>query len=108
MNDASAALGAAGSDGARAKQVHHDIKSGETSVKQPIRDTPPRRDAVGILAEWRAAERALAAAAIDSQEERTAQADVERLREEYRRITAPTPPNTTASAGQARPIPFGS
>jgi hypothetical protein len=79
-----------------AKQVHHDIKSGETSVTQPIRDTPPRRDAVGILAEWRAAERALAAAAIDSQEERTAQEDVERLREEYRRITAPTPPNTTA------------
>ena len=55
------------------------------------RDTPPRRDAVSILAEWRAAERRLAAAAADSDDEREARTDSERLRDEYRRLTAPTP-----------------
>jgi len=74
-----------------AEQVHVDVKRGETHVDQPIRELPPKRDAVGILAEWRAAERRLAAAPIDSEEERAAEADVLRLREEYRRITAPTP-----------------
>ena len=73
-----------------AEQVHHDVKAGELPINQPIRETPPRRDAVSILAEWRAAERALVAAPLDSDEERQAQADVARLREEYRRITAPT------------------
>jgi predicted aminopeptidase len=42
-----------------------------------------------VLADWRAAERALVAAPLDSEEERKAQAAVDRLREEYRRITAP-------------------
>jgi predicted aminopeptidase len=45
-----------------------------------------------VLAEWRAAERVLAAAKPDSDDERAAQATVDRLREEYRRLTAPTPP----------------
>ena len=75
-----------------AEEVHADIKNGETIVDQPIRDTPARRDAVIVLAEWRAAERLLAAAQADSDDERAAQATVDRLREEYRRLTAPTPP----------------
>ena len=74
-----------------AEEVHREAKAGGAPVKQPIRETPPKRDAVLILAEWRAAERALAAAAIDSEEERQAESDVARLRDEYRRITAPTP-----------------
>ncbi len=72
-----------------AEEVHADVKHGETIVDQPIRDTPPRRDAVSVLAEWRAAERRLVTAAPDSDEERDARAEVERLRAEYRRITAP-------------------
>jgi len=43
-----------------------------------------------VLAEWRAAERRLATAAADTNEERAARADVDRLREEYRQITTPT------------------
>ena len=74
-----------------AEEVHTDVKNGETIVDQPIRDTPPRRDAVVVLAEWRAAERQLAAAAPGTDEERDARSIVERLRDEYRRITAPTP-----------------
>jgi hypothetical protein len=74
-----------------AEEVHADVKSGEAAVDQPIRDTPPRRDAVAILAEWRAAERRLSAAAPDSEDEAAARADVERLRDEYRQVTAPTP-----------------
>jgi hypothetical protein len=42
---------------------------------------------VAILADWRAAERRLAAAAAGSDEETGAQAEVDRLRDEYRRIT---------------------
>jgi hypothetical protein len=71
-----------------AEEVHADVKNGEVEVDQPIRDTPPRRDAVLVLADWRAAERRLAVAGPDSTEEAEAQADVDRLREEYRRITA--------------------
>jgi hypothetical protein len=74
-----------------AEAVHHHAKRTDTAVEQPIRDTPPRRDAVTILAAWRAAERRLAAAELDSEEERSARAEAEQLREEYRRITAPTP-----------------
>jgi hypothetical protein len=74
-----------------AEEVQADIKSGETVVDQPIRDTPTRRDAVLILAEWRAAERQLAAAGPGTPEEDAARAEVDRLREEYRRITAPAP-----------------
>jgi hypothetical protein len=72
-----------------AEEVHADIKSGETMVDQPIRETPPRRDAVIVLAEWRAAERDLAAAQPGSQAERQAREAVDRLRTEYRRITTP-------------------
>jgi hypothetical protein len=74
-----------------AEEVHADIKQGETVVDQPIRDTPPRRDAVMVLAEWRAAERRLAAASAGTDDEREAKAEVDRLRAEYRRITAPIP-----------------
>jgi hypothetical protein len=73
-----------------AEEVHADVKQGETIVDQPIRETPPKRDAVAVLAEWRAAERRLAAATPGSGEERSARSDVDRFREEYRRITAPT------------------
>jgi hypothetical protein len=72
-----------------AAEVHADVKHGETAVDQPIRDTSPRRDAVVVLAEWRAAERRLTAASAGSDEERAARAEVDRLREEYRQITAP-------------------
>jgi hypothetical protein len=59
----------------------------------PIRETPPKRDAVMVLAEWRAAERRLAAAPLDSAEELEARAEVDRLRLEYRQITSPLPPD---------------
>ncbi len=74
-----------------AEAVHHEAKTSNVVVEQTIRDTPPRRDAVAILAEWRAAERRLAAAEVESEDEREARADSERLRDEYRRLTAPTP-----------------
>jgi hypothetical protein len=74
----------------KAEEVHADIKQGATVIDQPIRETPSRRDAVAVLAEWRAAERRLAAAGPGTSEERAARADVDQLREEYRRITAPT------------------
>jgi hypothetical protein len=72
-----------------AEEVHAEIKRGEAEIDQPIRDTPPRRDAVIVLAEWRAAERRLAATDAGSADEQAAQREVDRLREEYRRITAP-------------------
>ena len=74
-----------------AEEVHADIKQGEAIIDQPIRETPPRRDAVSILAEWRAAERRLAAAEAGTEDEEQAKAEVDRLRVEYRRITTPTP-----------------
>ena len=75
-----------------AEEIHREVKSGDTSLNLPIRETPPRRDAVAVLAEWRAAERRLAAAASGSRDESEARADVELLRVEYRRLTAPTTP----------------
>ena len=86
-----------------AEVVHHQAKRNNVTVDQPIRDTPPRRDAVAILAEWRAAERRLSAAEIGSGDEAEARADVERLREEYRRLTNPTP--GTGGAGGASSAP---
>jgi hypothetical protein len=86
-----ALLFAGGQQVEMAEEVHADVKNGEIAVDQPIRDTPRRRDAVIVLAEWRAAERRLAAASAGSEEEREAQADVDRFREEYRRITSPGP-----------------
>jgi hypothetical protein len=74
-----------------AEAVHHEAKANDVAVDQPIRDTPPRRDAVSILAEWRAAERRLSAAEPGSDEEQVATAETERLRDEYRRLTAPIP-----------------
>ena len=86
-----ALLFAGGQQVEMAEEVHANVKNGATAVNQPIRDTPPRRDAVVVLAEWRAAERRLAAASPESDEERAARAEVDRLREEYRLITAPDP-----------------
>lgn len=75
-----------------AEQVHAEAKAGNAGLDLPIRETPPKRDAVAVLADWRAAERRLVAAPRGSQEETEARTDVERLRAEYREITAPTPP----------------
>lgn len=68
-----------------AKRVAHIAKQGDSVVADlAIRDIPPGpRDATLILAEWRAAERRLADAPTDSDEEERARADVERLRHEY-------------------------
>ena len=74
-----------------AEEVHFEQKTNQVKVDLPIRDTPPRRDAVAILADWRAAERKLASAAPGSEDEAAARAETERLRDEYRRITAPIP-----------------
>ena len=79
-----------------AEAIHADVKAGDADANLPIRETPPKRDAVAVLAEWRAAERRLAAAAADSDEERAARAEVERFRVEYREITAPVPPDSEA------------
>ena len=79
-----------------AEAVHHEAKTNDIAVDQSIRDTPPRRDAVSILAEWRAAERRLAAAEPGSDEEQVAKAETERLRDEYRRLTAPIPDDEAA------------
>jgi hypothetical protein len=75
-----------------AEEVHYEAKRNDVAIEQSIRDTPPKRAAVSILDEWRNAERRLAAAALGSEDEASARADVERLREEYRRLTAPIPP----------------
>ena len=74
-----------------AEAVHHEAKANDVAVDQSIRDTPPKRDAVAILAEWRAAERRLSAAEAGSSDETEARAETERLRDEYRRLTTPTP-----------------
>lgn len=74
-----------------AEAIHADVKAGDAEGNLPIRDTPPKRDAVAVLAEWRAAERRLAAAPADSEEEQAARLEVERFRLEYRQITAPIP-----------------
>jgi len=73
----------------KAEEVQADIKQGADVIDQPIRETPAKRDAVAVLSEWRSAERRLAAAPPGSSEERAARGDVDQLREEYRRITAP-------------------
>jgi len=70
-----------------AEAVHADVKAGDLDADVSIRDTPPKRDAVSVLAEWRAAERRLAAAHMGSRDEAEARAEVERLRAEYSRIT---------------------
>lgn len=79
-----------------AEVVHHEAKASDVAADQSIRDTPPRRDAVSILAEWRAAERRLSSAEPGSDDERDAKAETERLRDEYRRLTAPMPDDETA------------
>lgn len=79
-----------------AEAIHADVKAGDLTADVPIRETPPKREAVAVLAEWRAAERRLAAAAAGSEEERAARQEVERFRVEYRMITAPTPADEQA------------
>lgn len=51
----------------------------------PIDEVTPARDLPTVLAEWRAAERRLAATEPDTAEHALAATDVERLRDEYRR-----------------------
>ncbi|HEX7948844.1 MAG TPA: hypothetical protein VF494_00735 [Candidatus Limnocylindrales bacterium] len=81
---ARAALGATGMQVELATEVADRAKRGDATVDQPIRDVPPGpRDATIILSEWRAAERLLASAAPDSEAERSARVEVERLRREY-------------------------
>jgi hypothetical protein len=92
IEDLSRALLWAGSQQVElAEAVHHEAKANDLPVDQSIRDTAPKRDAVSILAEWRAAERRLSAAEPGSDDEQVAKAETERLRDEYRRLTAPTP-----------------
>ena len=79
-----------------AEAIHADVKAGDVQANLPIRDTPPKRDAVLVLAEWRAAERRLAAALPGSAEELEARGEVERFRLEYRQITSPLPPDAQA------------
>jgi hypothetical protein len=79
-----------------AEDVHADVKAGDADANLPIRETPPKRDAVHVLADWRAAERRLAAATAGSLDETEARTDVERLRGEYRAITSPVPPRPDA------------
>lgn len=88
---ARALLFSSGQEVELAEAVHADIKAGDATADVSIRDTPPKRDAVGVLAEWRAAERRLQAAIAGSPDEDEARREVERLRSEYRLITAPTP-----------------
>jgi hypothetical protein len=93
---ARALLFSSGQEVELAEAVHADIKAGDVTVDVSIRDTPPKRDAVGVLSDWRAAERRLAAAAAGSEDETAAREEVDRLRAEYRRITTPTPPDQTS------------
>lgn len=79
-----------------AEAIHADVKAGDIAADLPIRETPAKRDAVSVLAEWRAAERRLAAAPQSSSAEAEARVEVERLRAEYRQITTPMPPGATA------------
>jgi hypothetical protein len=83
-----------------AEEVHDQAMRDDFALDQPIRDTPPLRDPVAILAEWRAAERRLSPAAIGLKEDPVARADVERLRGEYRRRTNPT---ASADEGSGAP-----
>src|SRR5512132_2647991 len=59
---ARALLYAGGQQVELAQEVHREAKRSDLVVDQAIRDTPPRHDAVSVLADWRAAERRLAAA----------------------------------------------
>jgi hypothetical protein len=92
---ARALLFAGGQQVELAQEVHREARQGDEVVDQAIRDTPPRHDAVSVLADWRAAERRLAAAPAGSSDEKAANEEVVRLREEYRRLTAPTPEGPT-------------
>jgi hypothetical protein len=92
-------LGATGLQVELAAQVAVAAKRGDPTAQEPIREVPPNaRDAVTILGEWRAAERRLAAAALGSDEERIARADVDRLRIEYRQRLEGAPDRSTEAS----------
>jgi hypothetical protein len=82
---AAAALAASGTQVRLADAVADIAKRGDRDIADhPIVEMPPGpREAALILAEWRAAERALAAASPGSDDERVAREQAERLRREY-------------------------
>jgi hypothetical protein len=84
---AAAALVGTGVQERLADEVAELAKGREGALPvEPIADIPPGpREATIVLAEWRAAERRLAAAPEGSDDARQARADVERLRTEYAR-----------------------
>lgn len=63
----------------------------------PIKDAPAARDVQLILAEWRDAERRLAASAMETADHAKAAADVRRLRDEYHRAYQSQSSDTTPS-----------
>ncbi len=69
---------------AAATKVLRDVGS-PAAPTEPIAAMPEARDTQVVLAEWRDAERRLAAAAEGTPDHEAARADVERLRDEYRR-----------------------
>lgn len=68
-----------------AAQSHAATRAGAELT--PIEEVEPARDVSLILADWREAERRVAATAIDTAEHATAAGDVQRLRDEYRRAS---------------------
>lgn len=79
------ALASTGTQVRLADAVSDIARRGDRDIaQQPIVETPPGpREAAIILAEWRAAERAVAAAASGSDEQRVAREQAEQLRREY-------------------------
>jgi hypothetical protein len=62
-----------------------ELRRATGSAAPPIVDVPPVREPSAILAEWREAERRLADAPAGTIEHDEARAEVDRLRDEYRR-----------------------
>jgi hypothetical protein len=62
-----------------------EVREETGQVARPIEEVPAPREASIVLAEWREAERRLASTAPDSSERDLVKAEVDRLREEYRR-----------------------
>ncbi|MEO6349941.1 MAG: hypothetical protein ABIP53_04745 [Candidatus Limnocylindrales bacterium] len=66
-----------------AEESHEASKNGIHIA--PINETDATREVSVVLAEWRDAERQLAASAIDTADHAKAAADIRRLRDEYHR-----------------------